>query len=331
MRLPGYLDNEWVADLDATNLQPGASFELCIDIDGSTSPGPVGGSNFEVYVSPVTALDSHTLQQLPNEKLTVACDECTVDTALYLGATCTQSSIIASMSATTTEGLWEATFDASGLTIGSNYKLCSDLDGSGLFRPLGNTGLSIYVSPVAGVGSLTTLTASVADASVALRITCSSSCGNDAEAFLGQECFDVRDLDPDAAPPSARFSTWASLVEVPGFLTERSLYLAQYLCCSMGVPQRSKFKNASFAPTSLSAVLLPAFTGWFASLDISMLRPGQVYRLCVDGDGPGPLREGDAGWEIYASPIQLLTTAVPGGSGRRALQMICAGCSSLGS
>ena len=25
MRLPGYLDNEWVADLDATNLQPGAS------------------------------------------------------------------------------------------------------------------------------------------------------------------------------------------------------------------------------------------------------------------------------------------------------------------
>ena len=46
-----------------------------------------------------------------------------------------------------------------------------------------------------GVGGLTTLTASVADASVALRITCSSSCGNDAEAFLGQECFDVPGLN----------------------------------------------------------------------------------------------------------------------------------------
>ena len=46
-------------------------FELCIDIDGSTTSFPLGGSNFEVYVSPITALSGNTLQQLANEKLTV--------------------------------------------------------------------------------------------------------------------------------------------------------------------------------------------------------------------------------------------------------------------
>lgn len=30
-------------------------FELCIDVDGAATDFPVGGSNFEVYVSPVTA------------------------------------------------------------------------------------------------------------------------------------------------------------------------------------------------------------------------------------------------------------------------------------
>jgi len=72
---------------------------------------------------------------------------------------------------------------------------------------------------------------------------------------------------------------------------------------------------------------------------------GQVYRLCADGDGSGPLHEGshdgvtgwremetkifhchhcrisesltstwegDVGWKVYASPIQLLTAAVTG-------------------
>lgn len=46
-------------------------FELCIDIDGSTTSFPLGGSNFEVYMSPITALSGNTLQQLANEKLTV--------------------------------------------------------------------------------------------------------------------------------------------------------------------------------------------------------------------------------------------------------------------
>lgn len=46
-------------------------FELCIDIDGSTTSFPLGGSNFEVYVSSITALSGNTLQQLANEKLTV--------------------------------------------------------------------------------------------------------------------------------------------------------------------------------------------------------------------------------------------------------------------
>ena len=81
-------------------------FELCIDVDGAATDFPVGGSNFEVYVSPVTAgaprcpsgaqvfpghqdpeyrsthqlidlssfeaLSGNTLQQLANEKLTAS-------------------------------------------------------------------------------------------------------------------------------------------------------------------------------------------------------------------------------------------------------------------
>ena len=129
---------------------------------------------------------------------------------------------------------------------GSSYELCADLDGfANPYRPMGDTGLSIYISPVAGRRNMqecswhfsllvtsswwllngvkssnlssyqqnqnseaeqlfsrnpshlggvvgTAATARVAE-TLELRIACStvSSCGSNAEAFLGTECFDV--------------------------------------------------------------------------------------------------------------------------------------------
>ena len=75
-----------------------------------------------------------------------------MNTALHLGSTCSASSASSATAvlAAQSSGVWEATFDASALAIGSSYKLCSDLDGLSTFRPMGDTGLSIYVSPVAG-------------------------------------------------------------------------------------------------------------------------------------------------------------------------------------
>ena len=57
-----------------------------------------------------------------------------------------------------------------------------------------------------------------------LRISC-AACDARSEAFLGQECFDVGDLDPDAAPAGKRFSQAAALTEVPGIPMERMVQL----------------------------------------------------------------------------------------------------------
>ncbi|CAE8599504.1 unnamed protein product, partial [Polarella glacialis] len=516
----GYEQNEWIAEFDTSRLQPGATFELCIDLDGASGATfEGGGTGMEVYISPVTALPFRALQLLTGQKLVVGCEACTEATELHLtfgscvvGDTGQQTTPV-SLAATSVADLWAAMLDASSLTLGAEYKLCADLDGTAnAERALGDTGLTVYITAIAALagGGGSSAVASPGD-SVQLRVACTSeaSCGPRDEAFLATACADPGDLDPDAAPSSARRTAFSALSTIAGYPLDRSMefqtgnlevgryyrlctdldgsygdgsgvlqagdtgvaiyftpltpgaaqtllsggpamveivncrtactnlsqahlatncdppvgsgmqsdpravnlmleaqrwwmelpavteaagllpfhsykicldvdgetgprtlgdsgrevfvsgFAVQNITASMATASTFRLQtscatgcsgNASLA-TSLrlaafcdplesnaheraampgfstaSAGLLPdtdAAGGWSAVLDISGLRPGQVYRVCADGDGPGPFFEGDAGWKVYASPVQLETVAIAAGSGRRLIYLAC--------
>jgi hypothetical protein len=83
------------------------------------------------------------------------------------------------------------------------------------------------------------------------------------------------------------------------------------------------FASSHFPESTASASLLPYASSWSAVLDTSGLQAGQAFRLCVDGDGLGPKREGDAVWVVYLSPIVLETTVVHAGSSSVQIWLKC--------
>ena len=99
-----------------------------------------------VYVGPVSFASPAVAAQLP---VAVVCSSCTTSSSLALAADCgdrVDAATALGVAASLAAGL--ATFEVSGLTKGASYRLCSDLDGPGGSKTFGDTGHTVYVTPV---------------------------------------------------------------------------------------------------------------------------------------------------------------------------------------
>ena len=80
------------------------------------------------------------------------------------------------------------------------------------------------------------------------------------------------------------------------------------------------------APRVPGGTIIPLLTNWTLQFDASQGTPGAAYRLCLDADGTGAMRLGDAGFELYLRPATALRT--PGARRERSAQVAvdCPSC-----
>ena len=274
----------WFLDLDASSLEPGATYQLCADLDGPAGAAFANDiTGFEVFVTPILAVKSMAVERLAAQALDLHCPVCNQSVEVYLHADCGEPAPAASgpagtprvaLAASSSEVVWVATVDASGLTLGTHYRLCmdvTDLRGGYLVR---DSGLAVFV------GSFGGLTAAIVrpNTDVELQLTCStpSSCTEAVEAHLATACdaetvvSTEAGLNPDAAAPGRRATGYGALRPAVG---------------------------------SVAGVT----TSWVLPLRVGDLEPGRYYRLCTDldghsGEGSVHYLDGDSGIVVYMSP-----------------------------
>ncbi|CAK0798386.1 unnamed protein product, partial [Prorocentrum cordatum] len=73
--------------VEAQSLQVGASYRLCLDVDGAYGAFEYGDAG-EVYVSPVTSLATRAIQASPGQQVSFQCPQCRVTSVAFLAASC---------------------------------------------------------------------------------------------------------------------------------------------------------------------------------------------------------------------------------------------------
>lgn len=296
---PGFLGNEsttlsvltglpptFSANVNASGLKTGLRYQVCVDLDGAGAEKPSGYSLFDVYVSGVISVISPPAVRTSSDVQTVVLeclpDECSEASTAFLAAGCTISAnqgpplrtSEVSFLPTNNATLWEVNFPLVGLTMGTNYRICVDMDGSpglamasinstatGLEFPIGESGLSLYVAP----------------------------------------------LGPSLPPPStirsemnqevlARCVTQpCRTLVLPGSTATAFLAAADVRCSeAQALTPHSTLRNHPSLPDA-----------WLVTFDARSLTEGRTYRLCIDADGSrSTLQAGDSLVNVFISPLQ---------------------------
>eukprot|EP00434_Breviolum_minutum_P028026 symbB.v1.2.024794.t1/scaffold2372.1/size80857/4 len=151
--------------IDATQLDLGGVYHLCMDLDGSNAKMGMGDTGFLVYVTSMSALKPWGILPAVNQTVVMTCPSGCTDgnSAAYIGIYCNETVNNGEMTALAGERTPHGTFskpsslatndfqvliDAEGMTSGKHYLFCTDLDGSNSHLPWGNSDLPIYISPI---------------------------------------------------------------------------------------------------------------------------------------------------------------------------------------
>merc|ERR1719353_1044770 len=146
------------------------NYRLCVDIDGDGVDFNVGDSG-PVYISTVRRVSPKVLTVSSVQRISFECSTCSFATTVHLAASCELASsypgpdegVITSPTERTpavtliridssgSAQKWEADIDTRAISEGVSYFLCVDIDGPGDGMPDGNSGLSIFISPVQSI------------------------------------------------------------------------------------------------------------------------------------------------------------------------------------
>jgi hypothetical protein len=194
MELPGFSSGpsavrEWMASLDTRNLRQGAYYKLCFDLDGKNTTQRTGDTNWIVFVTPVSMVFTIAVQPSPNQVISIACNDCTASSELYLSTSCDSGAVAGGIygkqtAASTLRGsdsAWSATQDASILSRGTSYQVCIDHDPG--FAARGRAGFAISVSPITATSESV-----MPQERQLLKLTCPLACP---PGESGEPCHDV--------------------------------------------------------------------------------------------------------------------------------------------
>lgn len=279
----GVLD--WTSYLDATALQVGMYYQLCVDLDGENQTLQGGPTGLDVFVSavldyerPIDGVFRANLAQ----KIRLMCSSCSRAAEAFLGESCrmfgenTTASAPATLSPRAVfqfDGvIWSVEIDASDLHPGGRYRLCIDMDGQATGLTAGDTGLTVYLSPAKELDPLTILPLPQQTVGPFACEVCSEV----TRAYLGVEC--------------------------PGHITG----LVGAYNPGDTDPQDLNQTNDTALPgkwfkSSGDGGLLanPDGVGWVVTLNAENLTAGYHYRLCLDLDGfDTALGFGDTGVKV---------------------------------
>jgi len=181
-------------DLDASTFDYGASLRLCTTW---RSLSVIGDTGVELYVTPISNVKPQAVAAQPRQRLKVTCaGGCSTRSRLYLAANCDPSTPRATLfahlefpdryTAAASRNVWFVNLDATGLTPGTTWALCADVDGDASGSSPGHTGVNIYVK---GLSSTTLGIEAAAGQSLSVRCTagCKRAAGS-VHAYLARDC-----------------------------------------------------------------------------------------------------------------------------------------------
>ncbi|CAK9035132.1 unnamed protein product, partial [Durusdinium trenchii] len=255
-------------EVSATGLASGGSYQICVDLDGS-STSTVGGTTFaktfgwtglSVYLSTVTAVEPAKINNQAAQILTLTCIDGNAGcpqsaTTIYLTSEgrCEDliydgSQLVANSSRTPSSIVYQPVaseqavqIDASTLHVGDLYELCVDYDGVTTTLGFGNSAVKIYVSGPMYIATDRLLPRTVEPSSGQyVSLDCSSGCSENSTAYLA-------------------------------------------LTCDMS---SNTVKSATSGVNTASEPLLEEFPSrWRININAVGLAPGYYYSICVDMDG----------------------------------------------
>lgn len=130
------------ARFDASSLTAGVLYSVCLNrIDNETFED----TGQTVFISPIQEVHPQMVQPSSSQELSITCvPGCTSSTEVVLALDCASISGAPSATLTGFRAFWSVTLDLSSLSFGQVYKVCADVDGTGVSTlPLADTGLTM--------------------------------------------------------------------------------------------------------------------------------------------------------------------------------------------
>jgi len=130
------------ARFDASSLTAGLLYNLCLNrIDNQTFED----TGQTVFISPIQEVHPPLVQPSSSQELSITCvPGCTSATEVLLALDCDSLSGAPSATLTGFRAFWSVTLDLSSLSFGQVYKVCADVDGTGVSTlPVADTGLTV--------------------------------------------------------------------------------------------------------------------------------------------------------------------------------------------
>jgi hypothetical protein len=266
----------WLVTLDLTPLQAGRRAKVCVDYDGSSGSQLSGDTGESIYIAGVTAINRTSVRRGSQQVIPLTCKDGCINgvSQAFLAINCAEEKQVgvgslspssAPQETSTARGLivfnavtgYEVTLDTRGLPLGTDVRLCTDLDGAMPTLTAADAGHHLHVA-AASLG--TTVGSSQGQASVlqasetVVQLSCVEGCNVESAAMLV----------PNASTCAA------SAVAMSKLLPDGDLAFAG-------------------AYGGYGANM------WKALFDTSTLSVG-YYRLCIDLDGQGSIFvPGDSG------------------------------------
>eukprot|EP00397_Hematodinium_sp_SG-2012_P000082 GEMP01000082.1.p1 GENE.GEMP01000082.1~~GEMP01000082.1.p1 ORF type:complete len:3354 (+),score=631.52 GEMP01000082.1:157-10218(+) len=295
---------EFTLTLDASQLDEGQHFKLCLDVDGTATSFAMGDTNQLVYITPFRTTQTNPLLRTGSQRLYFNCPRCTTTSRLYLSRRDTpceswtdafvqdRGSINTLTVNLDDEGnqVFSVALTAANLYLGEVYILCLDFDGPqtsiirgrNYLQKFGDTGARALVSSIADV--------------TPKRI-------------------------PNTPPTSLQYT-----LPYGGTVIAPRTYLTTELCDTLNF---SGVKAANGATNTEQAGFGKPDTTWLSTHDATVLTPGMHYRLCWDSDGvAGDFAFGDTGFSIYVLSIVVDVVGIFNAANQDIAVSTCVGCTS---
>eukprot|EP00929_Paragymnodinium_shiwhaense_P096434 TRINITY_DN58015_c0_g7_i1.p1 TRINITY_DN58015_c0_g7~~TRINITY_DN58015_c0_g7_i1.p1 ORF type:complete len:3302 (-),score=512.29 TRINITY_DN58015_c0_g7_i1:262-9471(-) len=297
------------AMVDASKLTLGATYWLCLDLDGPKNHEHAAGEIGEVTISAVDIVDPPAVKKARGQQVYLHCLDCDITSLAHLAMECNQSQLIGrtearnlAMSpleafrdqprpADAPEGAWfHVMLDTMLLEVGRSYKLCVDLDGKEDSWRSHDTGHRIHIT---GIDVLVETAVLALPRQKATTFCDSGACSRGAMAALAQDCSKISRAITGPQPPvhtapvplmMAKPTTGAS-VDKPALLSASA---------SLG---HGQVRGGAIGQK------LPTGSWYSAGLDGTGLTVGARYHFCVDYDGPGNLPYASTGKTLLVTPL----------------------------
>jgi hypothetical protein len=180
----------WVLQLDTSDLRPGHHYRVCTDLDG-VGPQEAGDTTVFVYLSGVFAIVFPTVRAEVGEIALRCRGGCSTSSIGYLATACDESALAPSQRTAPatfkeSDGQFVLPVNATNLTGGAHFFLCTDLDGDGM-QAIGDTTLDVYVSVLFTVDAPLVFYPKFEQK---FHVSCLHSCTSYLTAYMARSCTD---------------------------------------------------------------------------------------------------------------------------------------------